>query len=62
MTHAQWSLVWDNVWLMLAVAALCFLIGTVTGNVSQVDKLWSIMPVVYVWIVADVATCLPAWC
>jgi steroid 5-alpha reductase family enzyme len=52
MTHAQWALVWDNVWLMLAVAALCFVVGTVTGNVSQVDKLWSIMPVVYVWIVA----------
>ncbi len=52
MTHAQWALVWDNVWLMLAVAALCFVVGTVTGNVSQVDKLWSVMPVVYVWIVA----------
>ena len=37
---------------MLAVAALCFVIGTVTGNVSQVDKLWSIIPVVYVWVVA----------
>jgi steroid 5-alpha reductase family enzyme len=52
MTHAQWALVWDSVWLMLAIAALCFVVGTVTGNVSQVDKLWSIMPVVYVWIVA----------
>ncbi len=52
MTHAQWSLVAGNVWLMLAVAALCFVVGTVTGNVSQVDKLWSIMPIGYVWIVA----------
>ncbi len=52
MTHAQWSLVWGNVWLMLGVAALCFVVGTVTGNVSQVDKLWSIMPIGYVWIVA----------
>ena len=52
MTHAQWSLVWDNVWLMLAVAAVCFIVGTITGNVSQVDKLWSIIPVVYVWVVA----------
>mmetsp|Transcript_2305 Transcript_2305/g.5506 ORF Transcript_2305/g.5506 Transcript_2305/m.5506 type:complete len:319 (+) Transcript_2305:28-984(+) len=31
----------------LAVAAVCFVVGTITGNVSQVDKLWSIVPVVY---------------
>ena len=59
MTHAQWSLVWDNVWLMLAVAALCFVVGEITGNVSQVDKLWSIIPVVYIWVVA-VRSHLPA--
>jgi steroid 5-alpha reductase family enzyme len=52
MTHAQWSLVWDNAWLMLVIAALCFVIGEVTGNVSQVDKLWSVIPVVYIWVVA----------
>ena len=52
MSHAQWSLVADNVWLMLIVAALCFVVGEITGNVSQVDKLWSIIPVVYIWVVA----------
>ena len=51
MTHAQWSLIWGNVWLMLGVAALCFVVGELTRNVSQVDKLWSIIPVVYSWIV-----------
>lgn len=33
------------------MAFLCFLVGQLTGNVSQVDKLWSIMPVFYAWIV-----------
>ena len=32
MTHAQWSLVWDNVWLMLADATLCFVVGEVTDG------------------------------
>jgi steroid 5-alpha reductase family enzyme len=50
MTHDQWSLVWGNVWIMAAVIAFCFVIGETTGNVSQVDKLWSIIPVVYCWV------------
>ena len=35
-----------------AFALLAFLVSTVTDNYSQVDKLWSIMPIAYVWIVA----------
>lgn len=30
----------------------CFVVGEITGNNSQMDKLWSILPPVYVWIVA----------
>jgi len=26
---------------------VCFLLGEMTGNVSQVDKLWSLLPIVY---------------
>ena len=33
-------------------ALLCFILGEITGNNSQVDKIWSIMPVVYCWIIA----------
>jgi steroid 5-alpha reductase family enzyme len=33
--------------------AYCFIVGEITKNNSQVDKLWSILPIVYVWIVAD---------
>jgi steroid 5-alpha reductase family enzyme len=51
MTHTQWALLWGNAWLMLAIVAACFVIGEVTGNVSQVDKLWSIVPVLYCWVI-----------
>ena len=35
--------------MALAKAILVFIISTITSNVSQVDKLWSIMPPVYAW-------------
>ena len=38
--------------VMLGAWAVCFLLGEWTGNVSQVDKLWSVLPIVYAWIVA----------
>lgn len=49
-TPEQWVMLERVVWLMLAVAAACFLVGEITGNYSQVDKLWSIVPVVYAWV------------
>ena len=33
-------------------ALFCFVTGELTGNNSQMDKLWSILPPVYVWIIA----------
>lgn len=30
----------------------CFVVGEITGNNSQMDKLWSILPIAYVWVVA----------
>ena len=30
---------------------LCFVAGEFSGNLSQVDKLWSIVPAVYMWII-----------
>ena len=35
---------------MLIVAAVCFLVSEITRNYSQVDKLWSLMPIAYGWI------------
>jgi len=36
----------------LVAAILCFLVSTISGNYSQVDKLWSLIPLAYVWMVA----------
>lgn len=36
----------------LVAAGLCFLVSTISGNYSQVDKLWSLIPIAYVWMVA----------
>jgi steroid 5-alpha reductase family enzyme len=35
------------------VAAYCFIVGELTNNNSQVDKLWSLVPIAYAWVVAD---------
>jgi steroid 5-alpha reductase family enzyme len=38
--------------IMTSVAiAYCFIVGEITNNNSQVDKLWSILPILYVWVV-----------
>jgi steroid 5-alpha reductase family enzyme len=38
-----------SIWviIMAAVVVLCFLVSEMTRNYSQVDKLWSIMPLIY---------------
>jgi steroid 5-alpha reductase family enzyme len=35
--------------LYAIMAGLCFVVSELTRNCSQVDKLWSIMPIVYTW-------------
>jgi steroid 5-alpha reductase family enzyme len=35
---------------MLIVVCVCFLVSEITRNYSQVDKLWSLMPIVYSFI------------
>jgi steroid 5-alpha reductase family enzyme len=54
--------------VMLATALICFMVSELTRNYSQVDKLWSLMPLVYsiitlvsfpgtrVWIMATLVT------
>jgi steroid 5-alpha reductase family enzyme len=39
----------NGVYLMIGVALTCFVTSELTRNCSQVDKLWSIIPIVYVW-------------
>lgn len=46
----------ETLLILLAVcgcsAAFCFFVGEATRNFSQMDKLWSLLPIVYTWIVA----------
>ena len=39
--------------IILASSILyCFIVGEITKNNSQMDKLWSILPIVYIWVIA----------
>jgi steroid 5-alpha reductase family enzyme len=38
--------------ILLVVILYCFAVGELTNNVSQVDKLWSLIPIIYTWVVA----------
>jgi steroid 5-alpha reductase family enzyme len=49
---AEWDALRSLLLIVAAAWAGCFVLGHWTGNVSQVDKLWSLLPVVYVWVVA----------
>ncbi|MBR1576137.1 MAG: DUF1295 domain-containing protein [Bacteroidales bacterium] len=46
----------ETLHLLLLVAGCsalyCFVVGEITGNNSQMDKLWSLLPIVYTWIIA----------
>lgn len=33
-------------------ALFCFVVGELTGNNSQMDKLWSLLPIAYTWVIA----------
>ena len=35
-----------------ASALWCFVVGEISRNNSQMDKLWSILPIVYTWVIA----------
>ena len=50
LTDKQWIVFEVLITLYLLIAILCFIVGEFTKNVSQVDKLWSIMPIIYSWI------------
>jgi steroid 5-alpha reductase family enzyme len=46
-----------TIWLtvMIIIAILCFIVSEITRNYSQVDKLWSLMPIAYSWITVAVS-------
>lgn len=45
----QINILIECAYIVLAVIAYTFIVGQLTGNNSQVDKLWSIVPIIYTW-------------
>lgn len=52
LTALQQGMLMKLLIVYLAAALLCFVVSTLSGNYSQVDKLWSLIPIAYVWMVA----------
>lgn len=48
----QWQALSTIAQIMLGVALFCFILSELTRNYSQVDKLWSILPIGYAWFFA----------
>ena len=46
----------DTLFILLIIcgasALYCFVVGEITRNNSQMDKLWSILPIAYAWVIA----------
>ncbi|MDA9774236.1 DUF1295 domain-containing protein [Saprospiraceae bacterium] len=51
LTELQTTALWSVGMIYLVSALLCYVVSTITKNYSQVDKLWSINPVIYAWVV-----------
>jgi steroid 5-alpha reductase family enzyme len=48
-TPEQLALLKGSITILLVIVATAFILGEITGNVSQTDKLWSITPVIFAW-------------
>jgi steroid 5-alpha reductase family enzyme len=55
----QWAAVQTLFSTMLIIALGCFLVSELSKNYSQVDKLWSIVPILYTWQAASFADYSP---
>jgi steroid 5-alpha reductase family enzyme len=55
----QMALLRPLLWMCFFVATACFILSELTRNFSQVDKIWSIVPIVYVGYVAVVTDFSP---
>jgi steroid 5-alpha reductase family enzyme len=49
LNEIQIDALYSTAYIVVGVVAYCFVVGEITGNNSQVDKLWSIVPIVYTW-------------
>lgn len=43
-----------NVLIIICLSSIsyCFIVGEITNNNSQMDKLWSLLPIAYTWVIA----------
>lgn len=41
--------------IMVASAVFCFMVGEISRNNSQMDKLWSVLPIAYTWVIAGMS-------
>lgn len=57
LTPEQSTLFWESSMILGGIVAYCFIVGELTKNYSQVDKLWSIAPLIYAWYI----TAKSAW-
>ena len=55
-TAMQMTIIWTVVTSYIILAGLSFVVSTITNNYSQVDKLWSIAPIIYAWQIAYLAS------
>ena len=49
----EWLTLKNVMYVAIGVMVYCFVAGELTDNKSQVDKLWSLIPIAYVWIIAS---------
>ena len=52
LTPRQWEVLTLLSYMAFAKAVIVFIVSTIADNYSQIDKLWSIMPVVFGWTIA----------
>lgn len=52
LTYEQKDMLRVCIYIYLVTALGCFAVSEITRNCSQVDKIWSIVPIVYAWYVA----------
>jgi steroid 5-alpha reductase family enzyme len=51
-SDAHWTILIHSVYIYLGVGLTCFVVAELTGNCSQVDKIWSVVPIGYAWYIA----------
>ena len=55
LNYTQAYIMHDMYYFVGGVIAYCFVVGELSGNTSQTDKLWSIVPIAYAWYITFMA-------